>query len=252
VGARSTGHVLDSRDRGEARGGMSGQVDAYTRGRAGAIAQGITAAQQIGGDRLDAGERSALDAGQGRAIVDDIEGIGTGRADDLQPVRADVTDDRVDAIAHRVVDEVVAGTGVDNIGARAAGDRVVADIAGNIVISGPADQYVVASTTVDGIVAGAAVDGIVAGEPAQRVTTAETADEVKARRASDRVTAAGADQGAADQLRCLGEYVLGRAVVVDVGHLRAQMQAGLIVGRRENRTNGAGNIGPSTDSAGSR
>src|SRR6185295_1891094 len=109
------------------------------------------------------------------------------------------------------------------------------------------DQHVVAGATVNGIVAGPAIDGIVAGEPAERVAAAETADDVKPRRARDRVTAASTGQGAADQLCCLREYMLSRAVVIDIGHLRAQMQTGLIVGWREDRANGADNIGPSTD-----
>ena len=141
IGPSATGDVLDAGDGGEARGAVGRQVDGHGRGRAGAVAQRIAAAQEVGRDDLDTGERAAGDPGQGRAVEDDGQGVGGRRTGDGERIQPEITDHRVGPISNRVENEIVAGAGIDDVIARAAGDGVIAAKAGQAIGPGkPTDD----------------------------------------------------------------------------------------------------------------
>src|SRR5262249_32492836 len=124
VGPRAAGDVPNAGDGGEARGAAARQVDGHGRGGR-AITQRIAAAQEVGSDNLDAGERATGDACQRCAVEDDGQGVGRRRPSDAQGVDAEITDDRVGPIADGIENEIVAGAGIDDVIACATGDGVI-------------------------------------------------------------------------------------------------------------------------------
>ena len=179
--AGAAGDVLDVADRREAGRAVGGQVDG-DRGRGRAIGQRIGVAEQVGGDRFDAGDGAACDRRQRGAVEDDIERVGAIGSEDAKGVGAGAAVARVCTVADRVVEDIVAVAAEQGVVARppvmvslpsppsmtvgggAAVEGVVAVLAEDLVRGGFAEDQVVAFPAAQDIGSALAVNLVAAAE----------------------------------------------------------------------------------------
>ena len=158
--ARTASGVLDAADRVETRDDTEVKIDLNVLGRPRIVERVDTALGEAKGGMLDIGDvvGHRQSAGIARQLDDraarnvDLDGIGAGRADDLERVATRgvgaAVNAGVGAVTGNVDDGVVAAVAAQRVGAGTAGQPVVAAVTGERVVARTADDVLDAADRV--------------------------------------------------------------------------------------------------------